>query len=183
MSVSWGVYKHHIVKTPYGKFFHGIMLSFVDEYIYKLKPNGSLMLFCEPVEAIEIFENVFPGMGIVSTPCTKTDLGFKYDLNVPFRFPVVFDGVFSQATIEHVCRPSIAIENLVNMCTIGGHLVLHTHSQRYPYHKSPIDCVRFFKDFFVDLQNYLSVELVAHNEVCGKNEKYSQHFVVYKRLR
>jgi hypothetical protein len=84
------------------------------------------------------------------------------DLNILIQWPKRYDIVISQATMEHVCRPSIMMENLVAMTTPGGLISVHTHRPLHDggYHAWPIDCCRFFPDFFIDLGRYLSYEVV-----------------------
>jgi hypothetical protein len=72
--------------------------------------------------------------------------------------------------------PDIALENMVNVTTIGGHIIIHTQNPQMAYHKCPVDCLRFFKDWFIEMQKYLPIKLVEWNE-------FGPHmFCVYERV-
>ena len=53
-----------------------------------------------------------------------------------------YDGILSIATLEHVQRPWIAVENLSYMAADGGHILIDTH-QTFPLHGYPNDYFRF----------------------------------------
>ena len=67
--------------------------------------------------------------------------------------------------LEHACRPSVVIENMVSMLEVGGVLVVHTVGPGFPYHAFPIECVRFMCDFWTDLAKYVPYELLWFQEM------------------
>ncbi len=107
----------------------------------------------------------------------KTGETYDIDLNVRQDFEKVYPVVLSQALLEHVCRPSIAIENMISMLEIGGVLVIHTHGPEAGYHAFPVDCVRFMHDFWTDLTKYIPYELLWFGET-GPH-----HFAAMRRIR
>lgn len=153
--------------------FHGLLFEYMKYYGI----GKTCILTAEPLEVIPIFEERFPGVefSVLSYFGEKGEK-FKQDLNILFNYVKTFDTVFSQATLEHVCRPSIMIENLVNMCNISGHIIIHSVNPGFALHRFPIDCVRFFKDFYFDLQKYLPIKIVAFAE------QGTHQFVAYERI-
>ena len=102
---------------------------------------------------------------------------YEVDLNVRQEFEAKYPVVLSQAMLEHVCRPSVVIENMVSMLEVGGVLVVHTVGPGFPYHAFPIDCVRFMCDFWTDLARYVPYELLWFHEM-GTHQ-----FAAMKRIR
>jgi len=106
----------------------------------------------------------------------RTGARYHNDLNKIIKFNKQWDSVFSQALLEHVCRPSIAVENMVNACKPGGTIVIHTVKPGFQMHKFPKDCVRFFPDFWLELCKYLPLRVLDYKE-------HGYHvFVAYRRL-
>lgn len=58
------------------------------------------------------------------------------------------DFIFSQATLEHVHDPFGALKNMSNSLLSEGRIYLHTHGPDCKLHRYPVDCCRFFPDFF-----------------------------------
>ena len=113
----------------------------------------------------------FSFLGYDEADCSK----YEYDMNRPFNYGKEFDSVLSQALLEHVCRPSIAVENMVNLVKPGGVVVIHTVMPGFQVHRHPIDCVRFLPDFWKSLTEYIPATLIEYSE-------YGYHvFVTYRR--
>lgn len=53
-----------------------------------------------------------------------------------------FEGIFSQATLEHIERPWVAVHSMAAMLKPSGLLYLNTH-QTFPIHGYPNDYFRF----------------------------------------
>lgn len=153
--------------------FHGILFEYINKYY---KSRDSILLIAENNNINYIFKNRFPGIIIYNNEY-EGNIGQKFtDLNVSGALSGSFNFVFSQALLEHICRPDIALENMVNVTTIGGHIIIHTQNPQMAYHKCPVDCLRFFKDWFIEMQKYLPIKLVEWNE-------FGPHmFCVYERV-
>jgi len=143
--------------------FWDIELALLEEY----GVGRSLVLVAEPAAVIPKMKERFPGTDVSVLPYSG-DHGeeFEYDLCVPFTYPVVFDSALCQATLEHLPRPATAIENMLRLLRPGGILVLHTVGPGSEYHRYPIDCLRFWPDFYPAVTKYLNpkCELVAFAE-------------------
>lgn len=68
-----------------------------------------------------------------------------------------FDLIISQAMLEHLLNPYKHVVDLSQMLNPGRKLILHTHIPGFPYHRYPIDCVRFFPDWFETVAKRLNL--------------------------
>jgi len=128
------------------KGFHRVLFGMIEKWA----PRKDLLLIAENPEVI---------------PSVQSHLSGLWDIAC----------VMSQALLEHVCRPSIAIENMLRMTEPGGVVILHTVNPECGYHAFPIDCVRFFPDFWADLAKYLPFELLWFKE------HHQNHFAAMRR--
>ena len=78
------------------------------------------------------------------------------DLYSPLHLPV-FSGIIAQAVLEHVVNPFGIMSWLIMCLQPGGYIYIHTHTPEFGYHAEPIDCLRFFPDWFRTLSVYLPV--------------------------
>lgn len=161
-------------------FFHTILFEYMKYY----GVGKNILLVCEPEQCCEVFREHFSKdiyIDILPDIVEKDKnnvLAFKYDLNTIFNINKTYDTVFCQAILEHVCRPSVCIENLSNMTNTDGIIIIMSHSPPFPYHRYPIDCVRFYKDFYEDLQRYLPIQLIEYED-----DDAGSHFVVYRKKK
>ena len=70
-----------------------------------------------------------------------------------------FDLIISQAMLEHLLNPYKHVVDLSEMLNPGGKLILHTHIPGFIYHRYPIDCVRFFPDWFETIAERLNLSV------------------------
>ena len=70
-----------------------------------------------------------------------------------------FDFIVSQAMLEHLLNPYKHVADLSQMLNPGGKLVLHTHIPGFNYHRFPIDCVRFYPDWFEAIAERLDLSV------------------------
>ena len=68
-----------------------------------------------------------------------------------------FDFIISQAMLEHLLNPYKHVSDLSCMLNSGGRLVLQTHIPGFKYHRYPIDCVRFYPDWFEETAKRLNL--------------------------
>lgn len=164
-------------KSGLGAGFHGVLIDYINTY--KTKDAKKIVLVAESKEAANDLKAAFPWAEISNlVDYSDKDTGSDYDvdLNLKQNFNSNYDVVLSQALLEHVSNPFMAVENFVDLLKKDGIIVLHTHNCKMPYHGYPIDCVRFQKDWFEDLPKYLPVEMVDFLEA-------DVHmFCVYRRV-
>ena len=105
---------------------------------------------------------------------------YVLDLNTPIKIEKQCDSVFSQALLEHVCNPMMAIQNMANLCNVGGTIVIHTVGPGFKIHRFPVDCVRFLPDFWTEMCRYIDIELLDYH-LHAKNRKHI--FVAYRKIQ
>jgi SAM-dependent methyltransferase len=71
-----------------------------------------------------------------------------------------FDLILSQAMLEHLIDPYKHMRDLARLLDPGGHLIVHTHVPGFKYHRFPIDCQRFFPDWFEGVAERASLDVV-----------------------
>ena len=140
------------------KGFHHVLFAMIEKW----SPQKELLLIAENPEVIPSVQSNLSGVWDIECMGYGGNKGESYDidLNVLTNFDRQYACVMSQSLLEHVCRPSIAIENMLRMTSPGGVLVIQTVNTSCGYHAFPIDCVRFFPDFWTDLVRYLPCELL-----------------------
>lgn len=164
---------HWIVAPNLSRGFHGVLFEYIRKYYQE---NDSMLMLAENKNVNYLFEKEFKGIRIKNN-CYSGFRGEVFtDLNLKQNWTPKYNFVFSQALLEHICRPCVALENMVDACISGGTIIIHTQDIRMPYHAVPVDCLRFFKDWFIEMQKYLPIKLVEWNE-------FGSHlFCVYKKV-
>jgi SAM-dependent methyltransferase len=71
-----------------------------------------------------------------------------------------FDLIISQAMLEHLLNPYKHVADLSKMLNPGGKLILHTHIPGFGYHRYPVDCLRFFPDWFEETASRLTLNVL-----------------------
>lgn len=64
-----------------------------------------------------------------------------------------FRSIVSHAILEHLIDPYGHVTDLCNLLEEGGSLIAYTVTPGFPYHRHPVDCVRFFPDWFEEVAN------------------------------
>jgi SAM-dependent methyltransferase len=76
------------------------------------------------------------------------DFEWDFENDPPNNIKVGFDLIISQAMFEHLINPYKHLVDLVSKLNNNGIIIIHTVVPGFPYHRYPIDSVRFFPDFF-----------------------------------
>ena len=87
------------------------------------------------------------------------DMDFEWDYEQDPPEMGKFDLIVSQAMLEHLIDPFKHVVDLSQMLNPGGKLILHTHVPGFAYHRYPIDCVRFFPDWFETVAERLDLSV------------------------
>jgi hypothetical protein len=95
-----------------------------------------------------------------------TTAGLSEDVDVVWNFeddPPAglgpFSLIVSQAMIEHLIDPYKHARDLYSLLGEGGNLIIHTVVPGFGYHRYPVDCVRFFPDWFEEVADRLGAEI------------------------
>ena len=88
------------------------------------------------------------------------DVTWDFDQPAPSSLGA-FDLVISQAIIEHLVDPFGHVTALFELLGSGGTLIVQTVIPGFPYHRYPVDCVRFFPDWFELVAARVGAEVVG----------------------
>lgn len=109
------------------------------------EPVESILLAGEAAAAKPIYAGI---AGIAQEKITTAGLHGDADHTWDFEQPppemARFHCVVSYAILEHLIDPYRHVRDLCDLLEPGGHLVIFTVSPGFPYHRHPIDCMRFF---------------------------------------
>jgi len=75
------------------------------------------------------------------------DFAWNYEQAPPPQIPKV-RLIVSQAMLEHLLDPYRHVRDCFSLLEPGGHLVFHTVMPGFQYHRFPVDCLRFYPDWF-----------------------------------
>lgn len=109
----------------------------------------------------KFYEDLFvlPDEDIVTAGLGE-DMDFEWNLERDPPEMGTFDYIVSQAMLEHLLNPYKHVVDLVELLKPGGFLILHTVVPGFRYHRFPIDCVRFFPDWFEEIGSRLGLRVV-----------------------
>ncbi|NOR88061.1 MAG: hypothetical protein GQ527_10660 [Bacteroidales bacterium] len=85
-----------------------------------------------------------------------------------------FDIIITQAMLEHLIDPYSHVKDLANSLNQGGYLILHTVVPGFPYHRYPIDCMRFYPDWFEEVAKRLQLD-ISYKYIGEKRILYCFH--------
>ena len=89
----------------------------------------------------------------------ETDYNWNFEKGAP-AIDQDFDLVVSQAILEHLLNPFKHVQDLSTLLKPKGYLILHTVMPGFPYHRHPIDSVRFFPDWFEETAQRINLAIV-----------------------
>lgn len=87
------------------------------------------------------------------------DYHWNYEATPP-NIPTV-DIIASQAMLEHLVDPYRHMCDCYSLLKPGGMLIVHTELPGFQYHRFPVDCVRFYPDWFEEVAARLSADVMA----------------------
>jgi len=70
------------------------------------------------------------------------------------------DLVVSQAILEHLINPYKHLHDLTNLISSKGYIMIHTVTPGFPYHRYPIDSLRFFPDWFEEVAKRFNLNVI-----------------------
>jgi 2-polyprenyl-3-methyl-5-hydroxy-6-metoxy-1,4-benzoquinol methylase len=89
----------------------------------------------------------------------KMDYRWNYDLAAPDELPQA-DLIASHAMLEHIMDPYLHLSSCYRLLNPGGHAIFHTVMPGFQYHRHPVDCLRFFPDWFEVVAERLGAKVV-----------------------
>ena len=135
------------------KFYFGHIIKWSQD----LRPNYVLLAGERNDMSPIIAESI--GAKIVLTTGLR-DADFIWDFNKITPINKTFDLIISQSILEHILDPFGFVRSLVSLLNREGHLILHSVLPPFPYHRVPIDCLRFFPDWFEAISKKLDIDII-----------------------
>ncbi len=86
------------------------------------------------------------------------DYQWDYENSPPATLPKV-NLIASHAMIEHIIDPYKHVSDCYNLLKPGGHMIFHTVMPGFQYHRYPVDCFRFFPDWFEEIAKRLDAQI------------------------
>lgn len=87
------------------------------------------------------------------------DMDYEWNFEVEPPEMGKFDLIVSQAMMEHLLNPYKHVADLSELLNPGGILIIHTHIPGFGYHRHPVDCVRFYPDWFEETAERLNLRV------------------------
>ena len=136
----------------------GIVMGWVVKSIQRLAPApGSILLAGEGASAKPVYAEI-AGVPVerVTTGGLHGDADFRWNFEEsPPEGVGPFDCIVSYAILEHLLDPWGHVRDLGGLLAPGGSLILYTVGPGFPYHRHPVDCLRFFPDWFEEAADRL----------------------------
>lgn len=140
----------------------GIIMGWVVKSIQQITPRPqSVLLAGEGASAKEIYAGItgLPADRIV-TAGLHSDADHRWDFEAsPPDGIGKFQCIVSYAILEHILDPFGHVRDLRHLLKPGGRLVIYTAYPGFPYHRHPVDCLRFFPDWFEEVASRLELEV------------------------
>lgn len=135
------------------------------EIVHLLKQiRGSIKSLLLPGEKNIIKPIYSELLAILPAAITTAGLAEEMDLHWDFEEspPELgqFDCIVSQAMLEHLIDPYMHMRDMENHLAPSGFLIVHSVTPGFDYHRYPVDCVRFFPDWFEEVGKRLKLVVV-----------------------
>jgi Methyltransferase domain len=88
----------------------------------------------------------------------KSDFRWNFEHDAPADLGT-FSLIISQSMLEHLIDPYKHVRDLFSLLEDGGDLIMHTEASPFPYHRVPIDCLRFYPDWFETVAERIGAEV------------------------
>ncbi len=139
------------------KFYHGQIMHWVRH----LAPS-TILLAGEEMDVAPIIGNEVGASLVETAGLHGANYLWDFNLTPPQALgPMRYDMVITQAIFEHILNPYMYLSFLALLTGPGGHVVIHTHTPGFPYHKFPIDCLRYYPDWFEAVGPHFNLEVVG----------------------
>jgi SAM-dependent methyltransferase len=95
----------------------------------------------------------------ITTAGLAEDMDWQWDFEKPPPGFGQFDCIVSQAMLEHLIDPYMHMRDLEKHLAPAGYLIVHSVTPGFDYHRYPVDCVRFFPDWFEEVGKRLKLDV------------------------
>lgn len=135
------------------KMIRGELVKFVSEIRGSVT---SLLLPGENNQNKQAFADLFSlpaSAAITAGLLPEMDAYWDFEQDPPKLAPV--SCIMSQAMLEHLIDPYKHVRDCYGLLEPGGHLIIHTQLPGFHYHRYPVDCLRFYPDWFEEVAKRL----------------------------
>jgi len=134
-----------------------------------------VLLVGERKSTARILKDKIDATEVLTSGLSNVDYKWNFEEDLP-KIDKKFDLIVSQAIFEHLLNPYKHLNDLSNIVTSKGHIIIHTVMPGFPYHRYPIDSVRFFPDWFEESANRFGLKVIR------KRMKDTQIFYMYQKI-
>jgi SAM-dependent methyltransferase len=138
------------------------IVHFVDR-VAATQPVTPLFLPGEPKAVVPAYVNwlgVDPTQVVTAGLGADVDVSWNYEEDPPAGLGP-FALIVSQAMIEHLIDPYKHLRDLYSLLAPGGVMIVHTVTPGFGYHRHPVDCFRFFPDWFEEVADRLGATVTG----------------------
>lgn len=136
----------------------GMIVYFLNT-IHEDKKRLRVLLAGEENKVKKVYREKLGFKKVFTAGLSNTDFFWNFENNPPKDIGK-FDVIVSQAILEHLLNPYKHISDLSRLLNKRGFLVVRTNMPGFSYHRCPIDCFRFFPDWFEEIAQRLDMEVV-----------------------
>lgn len=125
------------------------------------KPSALFLLPGERNSAKSVYGRIsgIPELNILTAGLhEEMDFSWNFEESPPSSIPSV-DLIASHAMIEHLINPHQHLQDCFELLKPGGHMIFHTVMPGFQYHRYPVDCLRFFPDWFEETARSIGAEV------------------------
>jgi hypothetical protein len=145
----------------------GIIYGAIVEFIRSIKiPVNNLLLPGENNSIKNIYKESF-SIPKVSNAGILDGMDYFWDFEKDPPDIGKFQLIVSQAILEHLVNPYKHLEDLSGLLDSGGYLIVHSEMPGFMYHRYPVDCQRFYPDWFEEMGKRLNLRIVKKNINAG----------------
>lgn len=155
-------YKRYRIKSVPNE--AGLILGGIVKYLRDIPgPVRNLLLLGENEAVKKIYRDTFKIETIATAGLyPDSDLVWNYEESLPANMGT-YQVIISQAMLEHLIDPYKHFKDVSQLLEPGGYFIVHTVLPGYFYHRYPVDCLRFYPDWFEEVAQRLKWRVVARH--------------------
>ena len=93
----------------------------------------------------------------IDTAGVMDGMDYHWDFEYSPPMDKQYSCIVSQSMLEHLIDPYKHVKDCVSLLENGGVLIVHTMMPGFDYHRYPVDCFRFYPDWFEEVSKRLGV--------------------------
>ncbi len=174
-SIILNFFLKHKIERIYGKFETGIYFTHqfnnvsnesghikgeIVWIIRKLNIENAIVLLVGETNKVKTnFLENFPFRSLNTTGISD-NVDYHWDFNDQIPVGIgKYNLILSQAVLEHLVDPVDHIRKLKLLLADNGYLIVHTVMPGFFYHRYPVDCLRFYPDWFQEISKLVKLQI------------------------